>query len=225
MKRVYEPTPACLSLEQLEALIEANTAPGWEHLQGCARCLAEMQLLKEFAQAEPAAAERADVDWITARLRQQGTTRPAVAEKPASWWERLWQSLTMPQTLAAVAMTAVVVLGVSGYLLRERTVVTPDSDLVRSSQLTAVSPADALAQPPAQFVWEAKPAAASYEVIVMEVDGRPIWRTAATAASAPADETLRALCKPGKTLLWKVIAKGPGGQILGESAPQTFVVR
>lgn len=225
MKRVYEPTPACLSLEQLEALIEANTAPGWEHVQGCARCLAEMQLLKEFTEAEPAAAEQADIDWIAARLRQQGTAKAVVAEKPASWWERLWQSLTMPQTLAAVAMTAVVVLGISGYLLRERTVVTPDSDLVRSSQLTAVSPVDAIAQPPAQFVWEANPAAASYEVIVMEVDGQPIWRTAATATAAPADETLRALCKPGKTLLWKVIAKGQGGRILGESAPQTFVVR
>src|SRR3982074_403265 len=79
-------TNDCPGIEELAS--PDQTAAVRKHLDGCARCRAELALLHEFETAEPAVEEAAQVQWIKSELRRRSQEIVSAREPaaPSPWW-------------------------------------------------------------------------------------------------------------------------------------------
>src|SRR5258705_7152478 len=66
LKSSFAATPECLTLAQLEILVEGKTTH--PHLAVCPRCQAELAMLKSFESSTPLPDEGAAVAWISSHL-------------------------------------------------------------------------------------------------------------------------------------------------------------
>ena len=229
--------PECLSPEQLEALVSAET-PIHPHIAQCPRCQAELTLLKSFMTSEPLPDEGASVAWISAHLERQRDSikNPARRSSPTSAALKIqngrlanlfrWPTLrwVVPVTVAAAAVVVV-----SVALLRPSKAPELQADLgrqpaiYRSQEVQVVAPIGDVAEIPQELRWQTFTGADTYKVVIMEVDHSELWSTQTRANSIAIPATVRAKMLPGKPILWQITALTPQGQVAATSQVQKFV--
>lgn len=233
LKSSFTATPECLAPEQLESLLDGkNSHP---HLATCPRCQAELAMLKSFESAAPLPGEGAAVAWISSQLDRQLDTikhpvrsraRAAVQSlEPQSWMNRIFGGgFRWALPVAAVAAIAIV----SALLLQSPKAPQLQANaggnnmVYRSQEVVVVGPVGELQKTPQQLEWQAFSGAATYKVVVMEIDQTPLWTSDVKELSTPIPAAVRAKMLPGKPILWQVTALDGQGQTLATSQMERF---
>jgi hypothetical protein len=214
-----QPTPDCISPERLGSEL---TATERIHVDTCARCQSELALWHAFNEPSRDAAESEAVSWIVARLQR---SRAASLYGGAPQLAHRFQRTPVRGLLGAAA--AIMVAATLGYVVwdREPAVSPPAGEQVyRTASIDIVSPSGDLARPPRELVWVASPAAARYDVRVLEVDGTIVWRVTSLSPRVVLPDDVIARSVPGKTWIWEVVALDESGRAIAESGPQAFRV-
>jgi hypothetical protein len=224
-KRIFNtalgPGDGCPPVVQLEQfLTETPTLPAAlaAHVESCAFCRTEVQLLREFHAGGPRATETAAVQAITARLRARSNeifereTPPAVAPEP--WWRSFWRAPWFsPAALAAAAIVVVIAVGL-------QTRISPPAlrppgagpEVLRSNAIIVTAPSGDVTQAPAEIRWQPAPRAAKYKVQLLEVDGNELWSAETAESILQIPGAIRARIVPAKTLLCQVSAFDEAGR-------------
>lgn len=230
LKSALSASPDCLSIEQLEVFTgsDAQLPP---HLANCARCQAELEMLKAFESSAPLPQEGAAVAWISSQLernRDQIRATGSVARKVEHWWIAwLFQPGKMRFAIPALAVTAALIVGVVFLRSPKEPELRADAGnnpaVYRSQEVQLVSPIGDIEQLPTEFKWNPYPGASSYKLNVMEIDHVSIWNGKNSDTNLTIPASLRAKMLPGKPFLWQVSALDPSGRVLASSQVQKFV--
>ncbi|HEY1938354.1 MAG TPA: hypothetical protein VGJ33_10505 [Candidatus Angelobacter sp.] len=221
-------TKDCLSLEVLERIADntSTDANAARHLAGCAHCQTEISLLKSFQESTPSADEGAAVAWIAAQLQRNQAgpvAKPVVARVP--FWRAMFR---VPYMAGAAALAVALVLGISLHNsgdsgpVKIRPIGGPG--VYRSGAVKLVSPMGEIAQPPAEFRWEAVKGASSYSVELKDVAEITLASAKATENSLTATPEMKANMARGKPLKWTVTALDASGKEIARSNAQSFKV-
>jgi len=240
-KETLAPSPACATLEELSALLDAalpapSRARVAVHVAACERCEMELALLKEFESAAPRPEEEATVDWIVGRLRRRfrearaGSVRavPDAHEEEEGFWQRVFR--IRPVSALGFGLAAAMLLVAVNLEWREGREpglpphIDESTPVFRSNGVELRGPAGDLDRAPAELRWEPVAAAASYSVEVMEVDRARVWHANVAQSQVALPEPVRARLAPGKPLLWQVVAKDADGKTIATSTIQRFRV-
>ena len=214
-----QPTPDCISPERLGSELTASERI---HVDTCARCQSELALWHAFNEPSRDAAESEAVSWIVARLQR---ARAASLHGAPPRLAHRFQRTPVRGLIGAAA--AIMVAATLGYVAwdREPAVSPPAGEQVyRTASIDIVSPTGDVARPPRELVWVASPAAARYDVRVLEVDGAVVWRGTSLSSRIDLPDDVIARSVPGKTLIWEVVALDASGLAISESGPQWFRV-
>lgn len=214
----------CLSWDALRNIMEGGSSHtrDAQHLSGCARCQAELAMLKSFERALPAENDQAAVDWIVARLqREQGIRTASVP-----FW-RGW--LSIPRIATAAAVMTMIGLSLSLYISsrQERPLLHgsfSEKLKMRSGDIRLGDPSGDIDETPEAFRWEALPLAKSYSIQLLEVDGTMLWSGKSAENVMIANPELKMKMRPGKMLLWKVTALDASGNPIAISSAERFRV-
>jgi hypothetical protein len=234
LKAALIPKPGCLSAEELERVLE-NPVVEHPHVATCARCQAELALLREFEASKPLPDEGAAVTWIASemerrleQIRRPGSATQQSSPEVASWFTRIFRTGSMrwllPVTaIALMAITSVIV----GRLRKEPRLqanLGSGTSIYRSQQLDVVSPVGELSSAPKELQWKAVDKAAKYKVDVMEVDHALLWSSETNYTFVTIPALTQAKMLPGKPVLWQVTALDNQGRVLAVSQVQRFSV-
>src|SRR5437764_2176514 len=99
----------CPPVEQLERLAATDPAALKRHVDGCAYCRTELDLLHTFQAAEPAPGEAADVQAISGSLRARGRD---ILKPQRHWWQDLFAGGWMRPAFGIAALLLVVAVGI-----------------------------------------------------------------------------------------------------------------
>ncbi len=232
LRQALSASAECPTLDDLVAYLDTRVQGEprvrvESHLSSCPRCLTEMSLLKDFRMA-PRSREKADVRWIEQGLRQRfsGAAR-AVESESEPWWKRFW-SLPSMRVLALGFGCLLIVVGIAVQSRRPsalelRTGI--GGGELRSASVLLIEPLGELPSAPREMKWQAVSGAARYHVRLLEVDRHEIWSGDSSSTSirlpGPAGERFR----PGKTLLWQVVAYNSSGKEIASSDLQSVRVQ
>ena len=211
-------TGDCPALDQLIELLAAKDPATEAHLGACPHCTTELALYREFQQPAVRPEEKADIEAIVARLRQNSPV------PKAAWWTSLWSIKFMAP--ASVAMAAVLVglfLWVPSQTnLRMAPHVSGGDDAMRSARVEILSPTGTLLDAPSKLEWQAVRGATSYRISLEEVDRTAVWSGTVDQTSVSLSPEVRAKVVPSKTFLWQVLAVDAKGAVIGDSGAQRF---
>jgi len=235
LKSAFAATPQCLTPDQLEALLEGSHSN--PHLAECPRCQTELAMLKSFESGAPLPDEGAAVAWISSHLDRQLTNiksgKSALrsvgkkAELKESWWAKMFGTGGMRWVLPVAAVAAIGVA--SAVLLHSPKAPELQANaggqpaIYRSQEVHLVSPIGAIKAVPEELRWQAYAGAASYQVVVMEVDHSQLWSIESKELTTNIPASVRAKILPGKTILWQVTALDAESRVLVTSQVQRFV--
>jgi hypothetical protein len=199
--------PECLSIEELESLLDGSKSH--PHLETCPRCRAELAMLRSFESDVPVPGEgRAanKTSWLTQLVAGRGR----------------W----------LVPATALVVMVVVGYAVLHRP---QEPDLrassgngpvvYRTQELQVIEPVGEVPSGPETLRWQAFPGASGYQVSVMEIDQTILWHAQTHDQSLTIPVAVRDKMLPGKPLLWRVEAVDSQGRVVASSQVQRFSVQ
>jgi hypothetical protein len=237
LKSTLSTSSECLAPEQLELLLDGKQSH--PHLAECPRCQAELAMLKSFEFGSPLPDEGAAVAWIGSHLERHleeikqpsrgGLLRPATQrlEAPISWLARIVGVGGMRWVVPAAAVAAVAIA--SAILLRPakepqlQANITKQTAVYRSQEIQLVSPLGGVPQVPRELNWQTFNGAATYRIVVMEVDHSALWSSETKQSSIELPASLRAKMLPGKPILWQVTALDAQARVLGTSQVQKFI--
>jgi hypothetical protein len=214
-REALKPGRDCPTVEELEGAPENFV----RHLEACAHCRTELEMLRSFYSNELPVGDAAAIQKITERLREKsGEIFPRTVVEP--WWKRFSGAWLRPAALVAAA-----VLVMAGVAIQWRHYGAPSlsavtdggKEVFRSATIAVLSPTGDLKEAPSEVRWEAAATAARYQVRLMEVDHTELWKadTADTRAAFPPE--IRARIVPLKTLLWEVSAFDSEGRKVAQS--------
>jgi hypothetical protein len=212
-------TPECVPLERLAETLGADEQ---RHVDNCVRCQSELALFREFEESPPASGEGADVSSIVAALarRQAATPDRTARTRFAGLTSAPWR-----WTMAAAAL-AFITTGV--YLMRDREPavreISNSSLTYRVLRLDVRGPVGDVASAPTVLEWVAPKGAVSYDVDLLEVDRKPLWRTTSSVSHVDLPAFIVRQLVPGKAVLWEVRAKNGANHVVAESGTQEFRV-
>lgn len=223
-QQVLAPGPDCLPIERLaEALTPAETA----HVDGCARCQTERDLLAAFEADERVDGEGLAVPWITAQVQRRvaAEQRPAApvaapVVAPAVVPRRLPAWALMAASLAVVVGGALLLYAPGGPEGPEAT-----APVYRSAQVEVTTPTGDLDVAPDTLTWRAVDGAVDYEVRLLAVDGTVLWRVTTSSPTVPVPADARAAFLPARTVVWRVDAREAGGRVVATSGDLRTQVR
>jgi len=234
LKTALGPGDGCPDVGQLERLLtEGSTPPAAlaAHVDSCAFCRTEVQLLREFHAGPNRETEAAAVEAITCRLRARsngifkGETPPRGATSEP-WWRLFWRGPWFnPVALAAAAIVVVVAIGL-------QTRISPPAlrppgagpEVLRSNAIIVTAPSGDVAQAPAEIRWQPAPGAARYKVRLLEVDGHELWNAETAQSMVQIPGAIRSRIVPAKTLLCQVSAFDEAGRQIAISDTVRFRV-
>lgn len=220
LKSALRPAADCPPLEQLVRALDgsegdARRKAAEDHAASCAHCRDELALVRKFMDAGPRPEETRDIAWIARRLAKQRMHRPSRQRLPFFLGMRAW-----------AAAACLVLIASGAFYLRqgpgEPSLVGVGEGVMRSQVLELVEPVGDVPQKPTAFRWRAVPRAVRYQVRLMEVDRREVWRGEATDDVIPVPAPVLALFSPGRSLLWEVSAWDGSGKALGTSGIRSF---
>jgi len=126
----------------------------------------------------------------------------------------------------AAAALAFITTGV--YLMRDREPVVRElsnsSLTYRILRLDVRGPIGEVASAPTVLEWVAPKGAVSYDVDLLEVDRKPLWRTTSSVSHVDLPGFIVRQLVPGKAVLWEVRAKNGANHVVAESGTQEFRV-
>ncbi len=222
----------CPTIEDLASYLDRETQGEprvrlESHLSSCPRCLTELSLLKDF-QIAARSAEKTDVRWIEQGLRQRfsGAARAAESEREP-WWNRLW-SLPSMRVLALGFGCLLVVVGIALHSRRPsalelRTGI--GGGELRSTSVLLIEPVGDLPSAPREMKWQAVSGVARYHVRLLEVDRHEVWSGDSSSTSIRLPGSVGERFRPGKTLLWQVVAYDSSGKEIASSDLQSVRVQ
>jgi hypothetical protein len=216
LRKATARTAQCIPIERLG---EALTTDEQSHLERCARCQAELSLWREFDASESEADEGAAVQWISARLRNG----PTAATRPAVTW---WTALAGARGLAVAAVLLIAAGGIA-YLIRDRAPHVRDTgteQVYRSGRIEPLSPVGDLASPPAELQWKPVPGAVRYDLSLLEIDRRAVWRGSSKETRIALPPNVVAQFTPGKPFFWEAIARSTTDAALATTGTVRFRV-
>jgi hypothetical protein len=236
-KRIFRaaltPGDDCLPIEQLEkCLLDGSTPPAAlaKHLESCAYCRTEVQLLREFHDGSPRETEMAAVQVVASRLQERSgeifQSESAAVEIREPWWRFSWRAPWHGP--AALAFAGIVVMIAIGLQPRNTPPVLHqpgiDREVLRSNAIAVISPSGDIQEAPGAIRWQTAPGAMKYVVRLREVDGTELWsaETAQSTVDVPAE--VRARIVPAKTLLCQVSAFDAAGRQVAISDTVRFRV-
>ncbi len=228
LRRAVSRTAECLSMEQLERVVESGEAgdPAQRnHLSDCLFCQTELSMLRTFLAAEAQPDEGAAGAWIANQLEKRGVAGAAARSTPAAfpWWSRIFGLRSvLAASVLAVLLFAIVILRHEPKEPELQARLSAAGGVSRSQQVMTVSPKGDLQARPSEFQWRSFPGAASYVVNVMEIDGGNIWSGRSSTASLQVPSDVRRQIIPAKTLMWKVTALDAAGKNVAESGVERF---
>lgn len=217
----------CPPIEKLESLLDQDAASVElaRHVESCAHCLTELNLLRSF-QTEPRDQEEANaVRLIASRLRPVAGVRiPVEASQP--WWKQLFTARWLgPAAIAAACGLIAIAIGVQLRHAPAPTLTAMNrtgEEVLRSGAVNILAPLGDVAEVPATVRWQPVPGAAQYEVRLLEVDRNELWKTTVSSAETGIPQQTQHSIVPAKTLLLVVTAMDSSGRKLGESQPSPF---
>ena len=216
LREALQPTPECLSLEELGGM-DAVAIAAHPHVASCPRCRTELELMQVFSDGDNRLEVSSVANGISQRLRAR--RQPA-----ASWWRRPgMQRLAMAASVAAVLVS-------SAVLLQRRAPELPaglggEEAVYRSGTVLLSGPAGDVDSVPALLNWNPISGAARYSVRLLEVDQTEIWKGASETTAIELPAAIRQKVLPGKTLLWQVTALDGRGTSIASSPMERFRVR
>ena len=222
-------SPDCPHVEELERLL-AEGAPValQQHVDACAHCRTELELLRSFQSNTVRAEEKTAVETIAARLKARSSEIIAprtVAEERQPWWKA---AFTMRWLTPAAAAMALVLVG-AGVLLelrqnRQPALVTGSggTEVLRSTTIAIITPVGDLHEKPSEIRWEAVSHAARYQVRILGVDRQQLWSGETTSNAVALPANAKALIVPMKTLLIQVGAYDSAASKIAESEAVRF---
>jgi hypothetical protein len=234
LKSTLAATPECLTLAQLETLLDGKQSH--PHLAGCPRCQAELAMLKSFQSSAPLPDEGAAVAWISSHLDRQleSIKNPVRSRARAtvqslgqqSWLSRVFGQGGFSWALPMTAAAAVVIVGALLWQPPKAPELEANSGgkpvIYRSQEVAVFGPLGELQQVPQQLHWQAFSGAVTYKVAVMEVDQTRLWAADTRETSVAIPASIRAKMLPGKPILWQVTALDGQGRVLSTSQIQRF---
>jgi hypothetical protein len=209
----------CPPIEQLENLAESGSTP---HVDSCAYCQTQLQMLREFQSASPRAGEQEAVRTIAARLR---TRSDEILPAPKdSWWAAFWRSRWLsPAALALASLLVVIAFRLQPPggppVLHPPD---PSREILRSNAISILAPVGDLQRVPFEISWQPAPSAVKYQARVLEVDGTELWRAETSVNRIELPAALRARIVPAKTLLCQVVAFDAAGRAVADSQTVRF---
>jgi len=216
-KQAASRRPDCPSTEEWAAYLEqpadsAQRRAFDQHRGTCAACEAEIAMLAAFLDAQPVHDEAADLAYIKSKL-SANTGQPA-----PPWWTKLFAPNTFRTwAFAAVALVAVAV----GIQYRSGTlppVAQETGGGMRAiPSITGLTPSGDLPEPPKQFSWQPVPAAASYQLTILAVDGTELYRCPSTAQSSCSPTPPQDVFLPLRTVQVRVTALDQSGKQIAVS--------
>jgi hypothetical protein len=233
-KTALGPGDGCPDVGQLEQfLTEGSTPPValTAHVESCAFCQTEVQLLREFHVGPNRETDTAAVQAITSRLRARSNEifrreAPPQAATGEPWWRSLWRAPWFsPAALAAAAIVVLVAIGLQTRIappaLRPPGA---EPEVLRSNAIIVTAPSGDIAQAPAEIRWQPAPGAAKYKVRLLEVDGQELWSAETAQSMVQIPGAIRARIVPAKTLLCQVSAFDEAGRQIAISDTVRFRV-
>lgn len=219
-QQVLHVGPACLAIERLG---EPLTAADRAHVAACVRCRTELEMFAAYEASEPLEGEGLSVAWIAQRAKravQDGpVAAPAITAAPTVAWG-------IPRWALAAASLAVVL---GGAALLWRPAASVDSvapgEVYRALRVDVLSPSGDVPAPPTELLVAAVPGAVEYQVRLLEVDGRELWRVSTPVPAIPLPPAVSAAALPAKTLVWQVVARDAHQRVLAESGDVRFRVQ
>jgi hypothetical protein len=217
-RAALERTDRCPPHDALERHLDNPDAALATHIDDCAYCKTEIELLRSFVQCDIPAEDAASVAAIVRRLDRAPVPRPIPFPVRRKTWIR-------PTALAAAGILVAVGIGLQ---LRQsgppalRNTGSSSADVYRSRSLAILSPSGDLQTSPAEARWESAPGAANYRVRLLEVDGNELWNSTTTGTTIAFPDSIRNLMAPAKTLALTVEAFNARNQKLAESPKVNF---
>lgn len=149
-----------------------------QHLAGCAECRAAVQIVFDSESLAAELANDLEVAAMPKPLPASAASVPRLARNGRA--RQLW-----PLGLAAAAALVLTVV-----IAPWRTI--PDFGAVRAPAAVAVQPPDlaVLRVPPTVLRWPCTPAAASYEVSLLDATAQPFWQGQTSTCDIELDPTL-----------------------------------
>jgi len=209
----------CVPIEQLEMCLEGDAAPQelLRHVESCAHCSTELELLRSFDRA-PGPEEAEAVREIVGRLR---LPRP-MASASDPWWRGLLRMrLLSPAAVAMAGILIAIAVGVEWRQSGAPQLHAPkqaEEEILRSGSIQLTAPAGDIQTVPTRIEWQPTANAAQYRVSLLEVDHSEIWSASTHDSQIDIPEPARAAIVPAKTLLIHVVALDGSGRQLAESA-------
>lgn len=219
IRNAMGPGRDCMPVEMLEQCVDPASIPPdlAGHLDSCAYCRAELELLRSFLRA-PNSDEAKAVRMITKRMQLPGS---AAKPAPFSWWKGLFHIRWLSP--AAVAMAGVLFAVAVGLEWRHGTEPRinvpnqPETEVLRSGSISVIAPLGDLTEVPNRIAWQPVSGAAQYQVRLLEVDRTQLWNTSTSATEAEIPAAIRSKVVPAKTLLIQVSAMDHSNRKLAES--------
>lgn len=214
-------TSECLAIDRFgTALSDAEKA----HVQGCARCEAELALWQEFSDSKPAPGEGAAVQWIVSEIHRRRAAQPGPVPAIATGW---LSGLRLRPVMGLATAVGVAVL-VVGYLLWDPEpqvgLPAPGEQIYRTASLDVAAPVGDIPTAPTELLWVAVKGAVRYDVQVLEIDRTVLWRGPSLASRVVLPGSVIEQIVPGKTMLWEVTAIDAAGASIATSGTQRFRV-
>ncbi len=222
------PGPDCPPVQALERLLNAGTqaappAALAQHVEACAHCRTELDLLRSFQSAEVRPDEERAVREVTERLRSRSKEifGGPVAPTRQPWW-KTWLSPRSYRTATLAFAAAVGILAV-GMQLRHSgppalgPVTGSGEEVLRSNAIAIVAPAGDLQKAPERIQWRAAAGAVKYVVRLLEVDRTEMWQAETVGNSIALPSGVQARIVPAKTILCQVRAFDASGRMVAES--------
>lgn len=211
-------TGDCPALDQLIDLLSQNDAATAAHVGSCAHCATEIALFREFQEPVLRPEEKADVEAIVSRLRQNSPV------PKGSWWESLWNiKFMMPASAALAALLVGLFLWAPGRTgSGSEPVVSGGDDAMRSARLEVVSPTGQIFELPSKLEWQPLKGAVQYRISLEEVDHTPVWSGTVDRNVVALPSDVMAKVVPRKSFVWRVLALDTKGAVIGDSGAQRF---
>jgi hypothetical protein len=227
IKRALSQDPSCPRLESLAAALihkenDKAHADATEHIAKCPRCRASYLLQADFENAVPTEDEAAVIEYVSSRMTNPA---PSGLKAPVPIRAARRRTLWTPgffTGIAAAALISAMALGVRDHNAKVSGSLGPKGVVYRSATLQTESPAGSLTQPPVEFRWSEFKGASHFVISVMEVDRTIVYHADVKGLSLRLPAEVRAMLKPGRTLLWNVKAVDEAGNVLQESKVESF---